>query len=34
MERKTGRFRRDEQIKENVARVMYVPPSWDEQSDG
>lgn len=34
MDRKTGRFRRDEQVKSNLVRVMYVPLSWEEESDG
>ncbi len=30
MERKTGRHLRDEKVKENFVRVMYVPESWEE----
>lgn len=30
MERKTGRHLRDEKIKENFVRVMYVPEAWEE----
>ena len=30
MERKTGRYLRDEKIKENFVRVMYVPETWEE----
>jgi vancomycin resistance protein VanW len=31
MERKTGRHLRDEKLKENFVRVMYVPAEWDEE---
>lgn len=30
MERKTGRHLRDELVKENLVRVMYVPDSWED----
>jgi hypothetical protein len=30
MERKTGRHLRDEKLKENFVRVMYVPTEWEE----
>ncbi len=33
MERKTGRHLRDEKIKENFVRVMYVPEKWEEDAD-
>jgi vancomycin resistance protein VanW len=31
MERKTGKHLRDEKIKENFVRVMYVPETWEEE---
>ena len=31
MERKTGRHLRDEKLKENFVRVMYLPTEWDEE---
>jgi vancomycin resistance protein VanW len=30
MERKIGKHLRDEKIKENFVRVMYVPETWEE----
>ena len=32
MERKTGRHLRDEKVKENFVRVMYVPEVWEEDA--
>lgn len=31
MERKTGRHLRDEKLKVNFVRVMYLPTGWDEE---
>ncbi len=33
MERKTGRHLRDEKVKENFVRVMYVPESWEDEPE-